>query len=203
MIDHIAFAVPDLTWGIEYIKEKTGIQPVIGGQHQGLGSWNALLSLGPEVYLEIIAPDPKQAIKPVWLGLKDLQSPKLTRWAAKSDRIDLLYDAAKKMNINIGSVSPYQRIKGDGSLLSWKLSDPLTDTGDGLIPFFIDWGNSAHPELDLEKGCELISLEGIHPEPDRIQKVNDLLKVSIPIHYGANPQLIARINTPKGLIELK
>ena len=138
MIDHIVFAVPDLIWGIEYIKEKTGISPVIGGQHQGLGSWNALLSLGPNVYLEIIAPDPKQPIKPIWLGLKNLQSPRLTRWAAKSNHIDQLYESAQKMSIDIGSIAPYQRKKEDGSLLSWKLSNPLTDHGDGLIPFFID-----------------------------------------------------------------
>ena len=67
-IDHFMYAVPNLDDGIKWAEETFGVPPKFGGVHVGLGTQNALLSLG-STYLELIAPDPEQ----------DLQTNKCTK----------------------------------------------------------------------------------------------------------------------------
>jgi hypothetical protein len=60
-LDHLIVAAVTLADGIEYIAEITGVAPRPGGKHAAMGTHNALLRLGEQVYLEIIAIDPAAA----------------------------------------------------------------------------------------------------------------------------------------------
>ena len=55
-IDHFVWGTSDLAEGCAYIEDLFGVAPKPGGTHPGLGTCNALLSLGADQYLEIMAP---------------------------------------------------------------------------------------------------------------------------------------------------
>jgi Glyoxalase-like domain len=145
-LDHLAVAGLDLlslsNWAIKHL----GVTPSPGGQHLGFGTHNLLLSLGPEVYLELIAPDPAQDPRTQRLfGLGDpavLESlkngPKLHHWIARST--DFSNAVAHQQSLSAFAV-PMQR--GD---LKWSLYLPddrtLPPAG---IPTLIDWGSTLHP----------------------------------------------------------
>jgi hypothetical protein len=78
-IDHLVYATPDLTVGIERIEALIGVRATPGGQHPGEGTRNALVALGPSSYLEIIARDPEQP-EPATarkFGIDTLRAPRL------------------------------------------------------------------------------------------------------------------------------
>src|SRR5579863_1970383 len=83
MLDHVLLGVRDLDEGISFMEKKSSVRAIVGGSHPGAGTRNALLSLGTERYLEIIAPDPQQNSSPSALhkGLSELASPALISWA--------------------------------------------------------------------------------------------------------------------------
>jgi len=57
-IDHLVVAARNLDEGVAWIESRLGATASPGGEHERFGTHNALLSLGNNSYLEIIAPNP-------------------------------------------------------------------------------------------------------------------------------------------------
>ena len=91
-IYHLVYATPNLDRGVKEIEELLGVRAAAGGQHPGRGTRNALVALGPNTYLEIIAPDPDQPApaSPRAVGLDTLTRSRLVTWAAKTTNVDII-----------------------------------------------------------------------------------------------------------------
>lgn len=204
-IDHIVYATTDLSAGIEAIEKLTGVRATPGGQHPGRGTRNALIALGPTSYLEIIGPDPEQPTppRPRPFGIDGLKAPRLARWVVKAQNLEQLAAEASRNGIQLGEVTAGKRQRPDGVLLTWRYTDPLVDLANGLVPFFIDWGDSPHPAATAAKGLTLIALRGEHPDATRVGKILTQLGLDFPLRTGPAPALIATIDSPRGRVELR
>ncbi len=201
-IDHLVYVAPDLEAGIAQIEGQLGVTPVAGGRHPDFGTHNALLSLGPTTYLEILAQDP--SLPPPRRGrLTDVWGPAargLFTWVAKSPNIQESLDRAAAP---LGVAQPCSRLKPDGTVLAWSLSDPFVGRLGGAVPFLIDWGESPHPALSAPHAGTLEALAIHHPDPARVETILASLGLSQNVEKADRPCLVARIRTPRGLVELR
>ena len=204
-LDHLVYATPDLSLGIEAVDKLLGVRATPGGQHPGLGTRNALVALGPSSYLEIIGPDPDQP-KPAGrrrFGIDELKAPRIVRWVAKGTELEKIRAAAAERDVKLGPVIPGSRRRPDGVLLSWQYTDPNTVVADGLVPFFIDWGTSPHPSATAARGASLVQVRGEHPDAERVQQLLDALGLDLRVQRGSSPAIVATIDSPRGRVELR
>ena len=204
-LDHLVIAAKSLRAGISHIQDLLQVPLEKGGQHQKMGTHNALLSLGNDCYLEVIAidqslPAPQRSR---WFGLDQSEiknqiakAPRLLHWVARTEDFN-----------SVGSIIPASlgRIinmsRGD---LQWKITVP--DDGslpeNGILPSLIQWSSAYHPASLLpERGCRLDSLEATIPNADSVSsQIRTMgLEQFIKILPGPTPQLRAKIITPAGL----
>jgi hypothetical protein len=204
-LDHLVYATPDLTVGIDTIDKLLGVKATPGGQHPGLGTRNALVALGPSSYLEIIGPEPEQP-RPAGrrrFGIDELTAPRIVRWVAKGTGLENLASMAAARGVTLGPVIPGSRRRPDGVVLSWRYTDPNVDPADGLVPFFIDWGSSPHPSATAARGATLVQVRAEHPDAERTQKMLDALGIELKVQKGSAPALVATIDSPRGRVELR
>jgi hypothetical protein len=204
-IDHLVYAGPDLAIGIQRVEAMLGVRATPGGQHPGEGTRNALVALGPSSYLEIIARDPDQPDPgvPRKFGIDNLRSPRLVTWAAKGSDLGPMVAEARRRGVLLGDVIPGSRRTPSGALLSWHITSQRTVIADGVVPFFIDWGQTPHPAATAATGATLIALRAEHPDPERVRTILDQLGLDLPVTSGATPALIATIAGPRGRVDLR
>ncbi len=198
MLDHILLACNDLERGIGFVEQRAGVRAVFGGVHPGRGTQNALLSLGERRYLEVIAPDPKQAGVGGHDRFLKLTEPCLVGWAAHVDDMNQLAARLRKARIVFQGPDPGSRRRPDGRLLRWE-SLALADDLGGLLPFFILWSaESIHPSVDAPKGCSLVRFEAVTPDPEELTRRLELLGIDLPVAKGEKRQLRATFAGPRG-----
>lgn len=203
LLDHILLGCDNLDRGIAWVEEKTGVRAKFGGVHPGAGTQNALLSLGPNRYLEIIAPDPKQSAS---LDSRDLKSldddPALVGWAAHPGDIAALAARLKQQGLEIDGPMPGSRKRPDGRVLNWTVMR-LKDEPTRLLPFFIEWGSGTiHPSVDSPQGCQLLQFEAVTPDVVGLtQQLRDL-GLDLPVTQGQKMYLHATIDGPRGKFEV-
>ena len=204
-VDHLVYSAPDLQRGIAQVEARLGVRATPGGQHPGRGTRNALIALGPATYLEIIGPDPEQPAPqaPRVFRIDELHAPQLVTWAAKANDLEQLVRKAERQGITLGEVSAGSRERPDGVRLAWRYTNPRTVLADGLVPFFIDWGQTPHPAQGAAAGITLVDLRAEHPEPEQAQALLARLGLALPVTSGPGPALIATIDGPRGPVELR
>jgi hypothetical protein len=207
-IDHLVITAPDLAAGAEFVRRALGVVPQAGGEHPRMGTHNALLKLGDSVYLEVIAPNPNapKPETPRWFELDNPESntpPRLATWVARTTDIRSTLDASSEP---LGNVEPMSR--GE---LNWLITMP----GDGHLPLngaapaLIEWHTDTHPVTRLqEAGCSFVRLEVFHSEARRLSALLKSIAIEgevfvAPLPVGAQPCLVAHIQTTSGLRKLE
>jgi hypothetical protein len=205
MIDHIVFGVFDLDAGVADLERRLGVRAAAGGTHPGRGTHNALLGLGGQTYLEIIARDPGQErpAGPLPFALERLTEPRLVGWAIRVHGIAGFVERARGAGYDPGKVRERSRLRPDGVRLAWRLAqDP--PAGPGFpVPFVIDWLDTAHPSESAPAGVTLVRLFAVHPDPDSIRPPLEALGAGITVAAGSEPAMVATLDTPGGQVELR
>lgn len=198
--DHLILTSPDLETGMDYMEGLVGVRPVYSGQHLGLGTHNALLNLGKRTYFEVIAPDPSQdmSAQKLWIDIPVDSPPRLSRWVAQTDNLPACAAIAQKHNIPLGKINSGSRTQPDGTPIHWEATHPAVEHFDGLIPFFIDWGNSPHPSDQLPLMGGLIKIAATHPEAARMSGYWKAFGIPYDVEEGEVGGLRAWIRTNRG-----
>ncbi|MFF2082969.1 VOC family protein [Nocardia sp. NPDC058176] len=202
-LDHLVLAAPDLPGTVDRIARALGVAPIAGGRHNGVGTRNYLLGLDDHSYLEIIgidrdAPEPEH---PRPFGLDTLTEPRLAAWLAQVSGIETVVRAARAAGFDPGEPRDMSRTTVEGEVLSWQLTAPFATTGIVVVPYLIDWLDSAHPARSLPR-VSLRSFEAVHPDPAPVEAALDALGTKLTVAPGVAPALIAVLDGPAGSITL-
>lgn len=203
-MDHLVFAAPDLERGVRHVEALTGVAMEPGGRHAGFGTHNRLLGFGPGRYMEVVSIDRDQPPpeRPRWFGLDALNAPRLVTWCAAAPDLDDLVERGRALGLDLGDPMSGSRRREDGSLLAWRMTDPWAERAGGVIPFFIDWGDTPHPGSVLAAQCSFLGLRARHPDAERVRRWCSALGVDIDVTRGDTVRLFATLDTPHGVVEL-
>ena len=199
-LDHILYGVPNLEKGIEEFEAMSGVRPAYGGKHEKLGTHNALVALGKDHYLELIAPDPTQSIpfKDIIFNIGKIKTSRILTWALRSSNLNQLGE-----HIQISKIVSGERTQEDGTLLKWEtvgITEPSDNSG--IVPFVICWFSQPHPAETSPGGCSLIEFAAEHPNPEKFELLFSNLKFQFKISKSQTPKIRAKLETPKGIIDI-
>lgn len=116
-LDHIVIGAATLEQGVTYIRETLGIEIPPGGEHFHMGTHNHLMQLGNEIFLEVMAINPKAVApnRPRWFGLDDPfikaqleYQPRLLTWVVNTPDIALLQQTLlnQQNTFSFGAIAP-------------------------------------------------------------------------------------------------
>ena len=206
-VDHLLLGISDLDTGIAWVEKATGVTAVVGGSHPGVGTRNALLSLGGRRYLEIIAPDPAQTAFNSRHDVRKLSQPRLMTWAAATTDIESVAKRAAEGGRQIFGPRDGSRARPDGKTIRWRTLGIMHQLGSQLadpIPFFIEWAADAiHPSQDSPTGCVLQSFTIEAPNASAVSGELRRLGIDAAVKEANALRLVATLKTAKGLVTLE
>ena len=201
-IDHVLLGIGDLQQGIDELERRTGVRAVFGGAHPGRGTQNALIALGGDHYLEILAPNPAETGNPEAAGLLALKTLTPIGWAARSQDLAALRQSLQAKGTAVDEIRPGGRNLPDGSRLAWQTLG-FTSPASPLLPFFIEWERgSAHPSTTSPAGCRLAAFALEDPAPEALRKTLRDAGLGVEVRPGKESGFRLSLACPKGTVEL-
>lgn len=227
-IDHLVVMAASLDQGVQWCEDTLGITPGPGGEHEKYGTHNRLFKIAspqfPLAYFEIIAINPqavipKRAQVPRWFDMDDAalqkavaQGPRLVHFVSSTDDVKAARHVLRTQGIERGQVVHASRKSSKGTL-NWQIT--VREDGErlfnGCLPTLIQWGKPdateplrLHPRNSLPRsGVTLQSLMVSHPSGAKLQAAFDAIGLAdIAIETGP-ANLVASLQTPKGLVQLQ
>ena len=227
-IDHLVVMAASLDDGVQWCEDTMGITPGPGGEHEKYGTHNRLFKIAspqfPLAYFEIIAINPlavipKRAQVTRWFDMDNLtlqkalvQGPRLVHFVSSTEDVKAARHVLRTQGIERGQVVHASRQSSKGTL-NWQIT--VREDGErlfnGCLPTLIQWGKPdateplrLHPRNSLPRsGVTLQSLTVSHPSGAKLQAAFDAIGLAhIAIETGP-ANLVASLQTPKGLVQLQ
>ena len=177
-VDHVMLGISDLDRGIRELESLTGVRAVLGGEHPGRGTHNALVSLGTDTYIEVIAPRAGATVSADLADLAKLEHLTPVGWAVGASREQVERGGIKTTVPRAGS-----RKQPSGNVLHWETFE-LAERLDNAL-FFIQWRDPAkHPAKTSPGGCSLGGIEFDDPKADELTRVIRALGLDFPVASG-------------------
>jgi hypothetical protein len=227
-IDHLVVMAASLDQGVQWCEDTLGITPGPGGEHEKYGTHNRLFKIAspqfPLAYFEIIAINPqavipKRAQVPRWFDMDNAalqkavaQGPRLIHFVSSTEDVKAARHVLRTQGIERGQVVHASRKSSKGTL-NWQIT--VREDGDrlfnGCMPTLIQWGKPEatdplrlHPRNSLPRsGVTLQSLTVSHPSGEKLQAAYEAIGLAgIAIETGP-ANLVANLQTPKGLVQLQ
>ena len=227
-IDHLVVMAASLDQGVQWCEATLGISPGPGGEHEKYGTHNRLFKIAspqfPLAYFEIIAINPqavipKRAQVPRWFDMDDAavqkavaQGPRLIHFVSSTEDVKSARHLLRTQGIERGQVVQASRKSRKGTL-NWQIT--VREDGErlfnGCLPTLIQWGKPEatdplrlHPRNSLPRsGVTLQGLTVSHPSGAKLQAAFDAIGLAdIAIETGP-ANLVASLQTPKGLVQLQ
>ena len=196
-VDHILLGVPDLDQAVAELAKVFGVTPVHGGKHPR-GTHNALLSLGPGVYLELIALQP--GVKGAEVGMADLDKlarPQLIGWAVSSPDLAALRARLAPGGFTLSAPQAGSRTTPKGEVLRWQAAG--LEDGPAGAPFFLAWSaDTAHPAATSPGGCSLTTLEVATPAAARLRALCATLDLPVRVTEAPAVSYVLKLACPAG-----
>ncbi len=227
-IDHLVVMAASLDEGVQWCEDTLGITPGPGGEHEKYGTHNRLFKIAspeyPLAYFEIIAINPaavipKRARVARWFDMDDTalqkavaQGPRLIHFVSSTEDVKAARHVLRTQGIERGQIVHASRKSGKG-MIHWQIT--VREDGErlfnGCLPTLIQWGKPEatdplrlHPRNSLPRsGVTLQSLTVSHPSGAKLQTAFDALGLSGITVQSGPANLVASLQTPKGLVQLQ
>ena len=202
-VDHFVVAIRSLDEGVAAFERLTGVRPVAGGKHPNRGTENALVSLGPSTYLEVIAPQKDAKLSPLDAPMRDLTELTVIGWAVSVSSPEEARARVIRAGMTPSPVTGGSRVTPAGVTLEWQTFSLLTPQID-VAPFFIHWKEGTrHPSTTSPKGCTLSKVEVQDPAAADLSKILGALNVEGVTVTDAPSAIRVSLLCPKGPITLQ
>jgi len=208
VLDHLVVTAPALDAGVRFVEKILGCTMRTGGQHVRMGTHNALLRVGDDSYLEVIAIDPSASpiSRARWFALDSPaatnSSPRLATWVMRTSNIAT---TVSNMQCDVGPIEAMSR-----GVLEWLITIPKDGRliCNGVMPSIIEWKTDSLPASRLPlSGVSLLRLELHHPEIHVVQTQLEQCGFRGPVTFHSCPstataELRAVFETPGGTVTL-
>jgi Glyoxalase-like domain len=200
-LDHLLWGNHDLDAAVEDLHARAGVRAAFGGFHPELGTHNALARLGPDTYLEVLAPAPSLPAGALARQLAKVRTPALVMWAARTSDVDVSAARARKAGFTATLVEGHRARPGGGEV-RWRSLFVSGHGGGTLVPFLIEWDGEYHPAEDAPPGLALGSFAIEASEPAALRKILAALDVKVSVRKARRDRLRATLETPRGRVVL-
>jgi hypothetical protein len=206
-LDHIIWACDDLEKGARRFETLTGVVPQHGGAHASGLTHNALVSLGRQSYLEILAPTgPPSGTDDAFSRLaRTAGEPRILTYCLRSARpLAEVTQIAEGMGAPKAEVLKNGRTTPEGVNLHWQWAAPVFERLGLAFPFFIDWLDSPHPAATVQT-LGVVKLKHFavgHPLAHDLQRILSAMGAPIETYTAAGGEFQVELDTPLGIVPL-